>query len=147
MKVTREKVQQWVDQELGDNPSPKDYFRLSKQLNEMCKSAVKSKENYTPAEYMTFELGATAYQYILDNGGTPEEAFSYASEVCDKSMEYINKTKNKPYIHSSNIVESYKEHPKQKRMVRKGTIDTVSLKNSDTVGCLISFSHRSITTL
>lgn len=84
-------------------------------------------------ETVPYEIGMTAYRYILENGGSAQEAFEYSVKMHDKSIEWLNEIKNHPYYHSKKVVEEHDNHPQQKIMLNNGTMDKSALKSSETV--------------
>lgn len=82
---------------------------------------------------MPYEIGMTAYTYVLENGGSAEEAFEYSVTMHSKSIEWLNEIKNHPYYHSAKVVKGHDEHPQQRQMMENGTMDRSALKGSETV--------------
>lgn len=89
--------------------------------------------NGTTRETVPYEIGKTAYEYILESGGSAEEAFEYSVKIHSKSLEWLNEIKNHPYYHSAKVVREHDDHPQQKVMRSNGTMDRSALKSSETV--------------
>jgi DNA-binding transcriptional regulator YiaG len=93
-------------------------------------SKIKSGEDYVAKDYISFDIGYTAYIHILENGGTAQEALEHAAEVLKESMDIINSGKNNKFFYAKDVVESADEHPTQKQMMKNNTIDKSALKKS-----------------
>lgn len=91
-----------------------------------------SKQSTIPSSYMPMDVAYVAYIYILDNGGTAEEALDYAASVYDKPIEFIKEVKNKRFFYSKDIVDMANNHPKQMQMIKNRTIDKSALEQSKT---------------
>lgn len=93
----------------------------------------RSREDYIPKEYVGFEFAITAYQYILDNGGNREDALEFSRKIHDKSIEWINDVKNRPYFYTKKVVKKFDTHEEQKKMIANGTMDKSALMQRQSI--------------
>lgn len=110
--------------------------RLHSVFNDWRKTIAAKKQeddDYIPTEYASFEFGMTAYRYILDNGGTHQEAMEYAREVHNMTTTLLDEVKHNPYFHSKEVVMEHDSHPEQIAMLLDKTMDKAALKGSHTV--------------
>lgn len=122
----------------------KDVMALSGKLNQYYKYKHTQQEDYTPKQYMDFEFVATAYQYILENGGKAEEALSYAADKLEKDYSFVEDAKNNKFFYTRNVVESHETHPKQKKMKKDKTMDKNYLNSSNTANQLTNRLSRAV---
>jgi len=108
----------------------KDAGVISQQLKASILDKQQNQLNYTPKEYISFELGFDAYVYILENGGTAQEALEYAATIHNTPEEVVNQAKNLKFYYAKKVVNEADNHPEQKKMVANKTIDRQALKTS-----------------
>lgn len=90
----------------------------------------KNNPNREKRDYISKAFVKTAYQYILDNGGTVDQALDYSIELLEKSRDWWDTLKNKEFYDSKEIMSDMQEHPKQKQMLKEGTMDKVVMNQS-----------------
>lgn len=122
---------------LLDDLEPNEWEVVKAEGTRRVRHKVTTSDTYTPKEYFSYDMGLLAYRYILDNGGTAEEALIYAIEIFNKPEEWLADTKNRKYFYSKQVVEKNDDHPQQKLMTDNGTMDRSALKQSHSVNQLI----------
>ena len=104
---------------------------ITKQMNQSVRGMFTNTE-----ESVTREALESGYQHIL-NGYSKEQAEGVIIDKQDKDEDWWNKVKNKDCFISKDVVMSFDDHPKQKRMVREKTMDKVAVKSSKTANQLL----------
>lgn len=134
-----------------DNEKKNNFFQLASELiregvvdikdvygltDKMIAESVKrhrESDDYTPKEYVGLAFATTAYEYILDHGGSKEDAFEYAMEVHDKTEEWMRAVKNRKYYYAREVVNKHDNHPIQKAMLREDIMDRNALTTAGTI--------------
>jgi hypothetical protein len=129
--VSREDVEHLL-KSFFDHPE-RQTFKDREVIKMLVNRAHKASYQGITRQTIPFEIGCTAYRYVLDSGGSAEEALKYSAKIHDKSVEWLEGVKNNPYYHSSRVVKGHNDHPQQKLMLYNGTMDKSALKSSETV--------------
>lgn len=110
------------------------FFLTQKQAREKFKDNYSPEDNSPKKEYIKQHLHKAAYNYILSHGGTQDEAWKYTAEIFKDNVERLNTAKKETHArwHMKGVVQSYKDHPKQKSMVKRGIITHADLSNRRT---------------
>lgn len=116
---------------------PNEWSVIMSEASKVVRHNITKSEGYIQKEYFSYDMGLLAYRYILDNGGTAQEALEYAIKVFNKPEEWLEETKNQKYFYSKRVVDSNENHEQQILMTRNGTIDKSALRNTNTVNELI----------
>mgnify|MGYP000403893967 CR=1 FL=1 len=106
---------------------------LMKNARGATSAARRADKNYVPKYYIGLEVALTAYERMLEVGGTVDDVLCFAAEECEEDIELILGAKHRPFFYSRSVVEEAEKHPVQKAMVRGSHIDKKSLKASKTV--------------
>lgn len=120
-----------------------DMYGLSKEAKK-----IHTQEDYPSKKYLHYEDAYNAYTHILDTGASPQEALAYVIEYFvhpDCTLEeYIDKIKNNTVWGIKNIVKEHDDHPKQKQMIKNGTLDRKSINKCRTPNEQLGNLHRSV---
>ena len=98
----------------------------------------RNREGFVPKQYAGRDYGRIAYNYILNNGGTAEEALIHAAREIGESEEWVTAVKHNPFFYTKDVIKQADKHPTQKRLLRNKMVDRVYLSSSDTVYKLVN---------
>ena len=118
----------------SDGDIPYNILQLAtQQANKAAISHTTSQEGYEPKYYIGLEVALTAYQRMLEVGGTVDDVLIFAAEECKEDVETILGAKHRKFYYSSEVVGEADEHPTQKAMVKARNIDRKALKQANTI--------------
>jgi len=83
-------------------------------------------------EIIEFPEALQAYSYVLENNSSAKEALEYVAEFFGKEDGWIDEVKNNRYPSAKDVVKSHDDHPVQKDMKKKDTMDRNSLTQAST---------------
>lgn len=117
----------------------KDIHSFNKKIETAAKQGYTNREGYEPKPYPTEELGMAAYAYILDNGGSPDEALEHSRVEQNIPVEIFKEMKNRNTYkkHSKSIVEKHEDHPVQKQMIENQVFDKTYMGGLNRINQLI----------
>jgi hypothetical protein len=116
-----------------------DVFKVKEKIEVAAKQGWTNREDYVQKPNATYDLGYLAYQYILDNGGSAEEALEYSRKEQGKTEDWLKKVKNRSTYkkYSKSIVEQHEGHPVQQQMVENKVFDSNQMRGIQRVNQLI----------
>lgn len=83
-------------------------------------------------EIIEFPEALQAYSYVLENNSSALEALEYVAQFFEKEDGWIDDVKNNRYPSAKDVVRAHDEHPIQKEMKKKDTMDRNSLTQAST---------------
>lgn len=113
--------------------SIKQFKSLAAKAERMVKQNHIESPDYTPKQYWGLEIASFAYAVVLETGCSANDAMKFAADWFSKPEGWVELTKNNPFFYSKQVVNRMGEHPKQKRMIRRGVMDVGNLKRANTV--------------
>ena len=85
--VSREDVEHLL-KSFFDHPE-RQTFKDREVIKMLVNRAHKASYQGITRQTIPFEIGCTAYRYVLDSGGSAEEALKYSAKIHDKSVEWL----------------------------------------------------------
>ena len=115
------------------DPNNKKINGMFEGMRSLYREHKRASPEYLPKEYVGYKFALTAYEYILDNGGSREEALEHSRIIHEKTIEWINDVKNRPYFYTKRVVKTFDTHEEQKLMLSNGTMDKSALMQKQSI--------------